>query len=145
MHIGRKKSVMERAHDYVESVADTVIPQLEAAMENARDKAGPALADARDKAAPLVSDARDRAVILTHDARDRAVQVGILDRDLANDHGRDPHGRGLDGAHGEGQQDGASGAQHVVGLDEDARARDVHGVADEAAARVLELDPLDDR
>lgn len=75
MHIGRKKSVMERAHDYVESVADTVIPQLEAAMENARDKAGPALADARDKAVPLVSDARDRAVPLLQDARDRAVPV----------------------------------------------------------------------
>ncbi len=75
MRIGRKKSVMERAHDYVESVADTVIPQLEAAMENARDKAGPALADARDKAVPLVSDARDRAVPLLQDARDRAVPV----------------------------------------------------------------------
>jgi hypothetical protein len=83
MHIGRKKSVMERAHDYVESVADTVIPQLEAAMENARDKAGPALADARDKAAPLVSDARDRAVILTHDARDRAVPLLHDARDRA--------------------------------------------------------------
>ena len=35
-------------------------PAAEAAVENARDKAGPVLADARDKAAPLVTDARDQ-------------------------------------------------------------------------------------
>lgn len=75
MRIRRKQSIMDRAHDYVESVADTVIPQLEAAIETARDKAAPALADARDRAVPLVTDARDRAVPLLQDARDRAVPV----------------------------------------------------------------------
>lgn len=84
MRIGRKKkSAIDRAHDYVESVADTVIPQLEAALEGAREKAGPALADARDRAVPLVHDARDRAVPLLHDARDRAVPVLAEGRVLA--------------------------------------------------------------
>ena len=34
MRIGRQKSIMDRAHDYVESVAETVIPQLEAALDS---------------------------------------------------------------------------------------------------------------
>jgi hypothetical protein len=37
MHLRRKKTIMDRAHDYVESVAETVLPQLEAALETARD------------------------------------------------------------------------------------------------------------
>ena len=62
MRIRKQKSLIDRAHDYVESVAETVIPQLEAAIETARDKAGPAITDAREKAAPMLADARDRAV-----------------------------------------------------------------------------------
>ena len=47
MPFGRKKSLMDRAHDYVEqlseTVTDTVVPQLESAWEQAVEKAGPAL------------------------------------------------------------------------------------------------------
>ena len=65
MPFGRKKSLMDRAHDYVDQISDqiteTVIPQLESAWEQAVDKAGPAIADARDKAQPLIEDGRTRA------------------------------------------------------------------------------------
>jgi hypothetical protein len=65
MPFGRKKSLMDRAHDYVDQLSDqlteTVIPQLESAWEQAVDKAGPALTDARDKATPLIAEGRARA------------------------------------------------------------------------------------
>ena len=61
MPFGRKKSLMDRAHDYVEQLSETVLPQLEAAWEQTVDKAGPALADARDKATPLIAEARATA------------------------------------------------------------------------------------
>lgn len=65
MAFGRKKSLMDRAHDYVEQISETVLPQLEAAweqtveaVEKAGEKAGPALSDARDKTAPLIAEGR---------------------------------------------------------------------------------------
>jgi hypothetical protein len=62
MPFGRKKSLMDRAHDYVEQISDqlteTVIPQLESAWEQAVEKAGPAITDARDKATPLIAEGR---------------------------------------------------------------------------------------
>jgi hypothetical protein len=62
MPFGRKKSLMDRAHDYVEQLSDqlteTVIPQLESAWEQAVEKAGPALTDARAKATPLIAEGR---------------------------------------------------------------------------------------
>ena len=65
MPFGRKKSLMDRAHDYVDQLSDqlteTVIPQLESAWEQAVDKAGPAIADAREKATPLIEEGRTRA------------------------------------------------------------------------------------
>lgn len=61
MHFGRKKSLMDRAHDYVEQLSETVLPQLESAWEQTVDKAGPALADARDKATPLIAEGRSLA------------------------------------------------------------------------------------
>lgn len=58
MPFRRKKSLMDRAHDYVEQLSETVLPQLESAWEQTVDKAGPALADARDKATPLIAEGR---------------------------------------------------------------------------------------
>jgi hypothetical protein len=58
MPFGRKKSLMDRAHDYVEQLSDTVLPQLESAWEQAVDKAAPALTDARDKATPLIAEGK---------------------------------------------------------------------------------------
>ena len=90
MPFGRKKSLMDRAHDYVEqlseTVTDTVIPQLESAWEQAVEKAGPALTDARDKAQPLIDEGRTRATeaatagaalaaVKTAEAREKAAPV----------------------------------------------------------------------
>ena len=51
MPFRRKKSLMDRAHDYVEQVSETVLPHLESAWEQAVDKAGPVITDAREKTA----------------------------------------------------------------------------------------------
>ena len=52
MPFGRKKSLMDRAHDYVEQLSETVLPQLESAWEQAVDKAGPPHRRARQGHAP---------------------------------------------------------------------------------------------
>jgi ElaB/YqjD/DUF883 family membrane-anchored ribosome-binding protein len=90
MPFGRKKSLMDRAHGYVDQISDqfseTVLPQLEHAWEQAVDKAGPAISDARDKAAPLIEEARTRATEVasagaataaekTAEARDKAAPL----------------------------------------------------------------------
>ena len=72
MPFGRKKSLMDRAHDYVEQLSETVIPQLEQAWEQTVDKAGPALADARDKATPLIAEGRALVPVLR-----RGVAAGV--------------------------------------------------------------------
>jgi hypothetical protein len=64
MRIRRKKTLIEQAADYVE-----------AAVESAREKAGPILADARDKAGPALADARDKAGPMLADARDKAAPL----------------------------------------------------------------------
>lgn len=58
MQFRRKKTLMDRAHDVAEQVAETVIPALETALEQTREKAGPALTDARDRALPLLAEGR---------------------------------------------------------------------------------------
>ncbi len=58
MQFGRNKTLIDRAQDYVDQISDTVLPQLEAAWEQAVDKAGPALSDARDKATPLLAEGK---------------------------------------------------------------------------------------
>jgi vacuolar-type H+-ATPase subunit H len=68
MGIRRKKTLLQQAADYVEAAVDT-----------AREKAGPALADARDKAGPILADAKDKAKdkagpVLT-DARGKAAPL----------------------------------------------------------------------
>ncbi|QIK74902.1 hypothetical protein [Nocardioides piscis] len=83
MRIGRKKSMIDRAHDYVESVSDTVIPQLEAALESAREKAGPAITDARAKAGPALADARSKAAPVLAEGRALAAQKAAAGAALA--------------------------------------------------------------
>ena len=56
MQFGRKKSLIDLAQDYVEQVSDAVLPPLEAAFEQAIDKATPALQDARDLAVAKVAE-----------------------------------------------------------------------------------------
>jgi vacuolar-type H+-ATPase subunit H len=56
----KSKTLRDHANELVTEIADKVGPQVESAVETAREKAGPMIADARDKAAPAVHDARDR-------------------------------------------------------------------------------------
>jgi hypothetical protein len=99
MALRKKKSLLDQAHDYVESVR----PQVESAVAHAvdaledfyestarpalldaKDKAGPALADARDKAAPYVAEARDKAAPYVAAAADRAGEVAAQAKEAAD-------------------------------------------------------------
>ncbi|MEI5673381.1 MULTISPECIES: hypothetical protein [unclassified Nocardioides] len=90
MRLRKKKSLLDQASDYVDSVR----PQVEAAfaqavdvvedfvndtarpaLHDAQKKAGPALADARVRAAAAASDAKDKAAPVVADARARAVPL----------------------------------------------------------------------
>ncbi len=79
MGLRQKKSLIDQASDYVE----TVRPQFESAVESAvgaareaakeaREKAGPAFAEAREKAAPYLADAREKAGPAFAEARAKA-------------------------------------------------------------------------
>jgi vacuolar-type H+-ATPase subunit H len=60
-HMPKKsKNLLDHANDLATDIADKIGPQLESAVETAREKAGPVIADARDKAGPAVHDARDK-------------------------------------------------------------------------------------
>ena len=71
MGLRKKKSLIDRANDYVESAR----PQIESAVASAKDRATPLLSEARDKAAPVISDARGKAAPLIADARERVGPV----------------------------------------------------------------------
>ena len=84
MGLRKKKSLIDQASDYVE----TVRPQVEAAVgtavlaamdaaKEAKDRAIPLLADARDKAGPALADP-DRAIrLVSGSALVAAVVVGV--------------------------------------------------------------------
>lgn len=60
-HMPKKsKNLLDHANDLASDIADKIGPQLESAVETAREKAGPVIADAREKAGPAVHDARDK-------------------------------------------------------------------------------------
>jgi hypothetical protein len=61
MGIRRKKTLLQQAADYVEAAVDTAREKAGPALADARDKAGPILADAKDKAGPVLTDARGKA------------------------------------------------------------------------------------
>lgn len=82
MQFRRKKTFIEKGMEY----AEQALAATEAAIADAREKAGPVLSEARDtaieraaeareKAGPVVQDARDRAVLHAHDAREKAVPL----------------------------------------------------------------------
>jgi hypothetical protein len=82
MGLRKKKSLIDQASDYVE----TVRPQVEAAVgtavvaamdaaKEAKDRAIPLLAEARDKAGPALADAREKAGPALSDARDKAAPI----------------------------------------------------------------------
>jgi hypothetical protein len=76
MRLRKKKSLLDQASDYVDSVR----PQVEAAVSQAfdavedfvNDTARPALHDGWEKAQPVLADARTRAVSAAQDAREAA-------------------------------------------------------------------------
>jgi hypothetical protein len=82
MGLRKKKSLIDQASDYVE----TVRPQVEVAVESAfvaamdaakeaKDRAIPLLADARGKAGPVLADARGKAGPALVDVRDKAAPI----------------------------------------------------------------------
>ena len=71
MGLRKKKSLIDRASDYVESAK----PQIESAVADALDRATPLLSDARDKAAPVIADARGKAAPFIADAREKVGPV----------------------------------------------------------------------
>lgn len=56
----KSKTLLDHANDLATDIVDRIGPQVEHAVETAKDKAGPVIAEAREKAAPAVHDARDR-------------------------------------------------------------------------------------
>ncbi len=67
----KSKTLLDHANDLAADLADKIGPQVEHAVDAAREKAGPVIADARDKAGPIIADARGKAAPAVQDARDR--------------------------------------------------------------------------
>ena len=102
MGLRKKKSLIDQASDYVE----TVRPQVEAAVgtavvaamdaaKEAKDRAIPLLADARDKAGPALADAREKAGHRAMDqrasgARRHGITPPLAGRAAATARGRTP-------------------------------------------------------
>jgi hypothetical protein len=78
MQLRRKKTLMDRAHDVAEQVAETVIPALGTALEQTKEKAVPALTDARDRALPLIAEGRAAAAEKAALATERASASAAL-------------------------------------------------------------------
>ena len=56
----KSKNFLDHANDLATEIADKIGPQVESAVETAREKAGPVIVEAREKAAPVVAEARDK-------------------------------------------------------------------------------------
>jgi hypothetical protein len=56
----KSKTLLDQANDLATEIVEKVGPQVEHAMETAKEKAGPVIAEAREKAGPAVSDAREK-------------------------------------------------------------------------------------
>jgi vacuolar-type H+-ATPase subunit H len=56
----KSKNFLDHANDLATDLAEKIGPQVESAVETAREKAGPVISEAREKAAPAVHDARDK-------------------------------------------------------------------------------------
>jgi hypothetical protein len=75
MGIRRKKTLLQQAAEYVEAAVDTAREKAGPVLADAREKAGPALADAREKAGPAWADAKEKAGPMLADARDKAAPL----------------------------------------------------------------------
>ncbi len=71
MGLRRKKTLIEQASDYVDSVK----PQIESAVATARETTGTLLAEASEQAGPVFADARDKAGPAIAEARAKATPV----------------------------------------------------------------------
>ena len=67
----KSKTLLDHANDLATELADKIGPQVEHAVEAAKEKAGPVIAEARDKAGPVLAEARDKAAPAVHDVRER--------------------------------------------------------------------------
>lgn len=87
MRLRKKKTLLDQASEYVDSLR----PQVEAAVSQARDAvedfledtARPALNDAREKAGPKLAEARGRAADYAEEARKKATPVVVSGAALA--------------------------------------------------------------
>jgi len=70
MRLRKKKTFMDQATDFAESL----LPTLETAAHTAREKAGPLIQDARDRAVPLLNEARENAAPLLAQGRSLAAE-----------------------------------------------------------------------
>jgi vacuolar-type H+-ATPase subunit H len=79
MRLRKKKTFMDQATDFAESL----LPTLESAVETAREKAGPLIQDAKDRAVPLIHEARDNAAPLLAQGRSIAAEKAAQASSLA--------------------------------------------------------------
>lgn len=74
----KKKTILDQASEFAESVISQIEPAVETAKEIAAEAAAEAFdraVEARDKAAPLIADARGRAVEVASEARGKAAPL----------------------------------------------------------------------
>lgn len=79
MGLRKKKSLIDQAAEYVESVK----PHVESAVTTAKDKALPLFADARDKAAPMIAEGAARAADRAALSATIAAEKAAIGRELA--------------------------------------------------------------
>ena len=79
MRLGRKKTLIDQAGEYVDSVR----PQVESALATAKERAIPLLNDAKDKAVPILADARDRARPIIADGAAYAADKAAVAAEIA--------------------------------------------------------------
>ncbi|HEY3015895.1 MAG TPA: hypothetical protein VGJ41_12335 [Nocardioides sp.] len=93
MRLRKKKTFMDQATDFAESL----LPTIESAVETAREKAGPMIQDARDRAVPLIHEARESAAPLIAQGRSIAAEKAAAAAAVAAE--RAAAGRDLAAAH----------------------------------------------
>ncbi len=75
MGIGKKKTLLDQAGEYVDAARPHVEAAIDSARDFAKDTAIPALNDAKEKAGPVIADARAKAGPVIADAREKAAPI----------------------------------------------------------------------
>ena len=75
MGIGKKKTLLDQAGEYVDAARPHVETAIETARDFVQDTAIPALADTKEKAAPVIADAKEKAAPIIADAKGKAAPI----------------------------------------------------------------------